>query len=125
MRSDLTKRFLEPSPFESIFDACWCVVTTMTTTGYGDLYPTSPTGRMVSTACMVIGVLAIAMPINVLGQNFNREFAASLRKEVQRKEDVFDAIKIGLEEYRSRLPAGSTSRDNVDLELAKMGNGES
>ena len=72
---------------------------------------------------MILGVLAIAMPINVLGQNFNAEFAASVRNEIQRKEDVFDAIKIGLMEYQSRLPEGSPATQAIDLEMAKMENG--
>ena len=52
---------------------------------------------------MVLGLLSIAMPINVLGKNFNLEYEAAQKEDKQNKEDVFDAIVMGLEEYKSRL----------------------
>lgn len=43
---------------ESFGDAMWWAVTTMTTVGYGDRYPTTLTGRLVAV-CMMIGGIAI------------------------------------------------------------------
>ena len=43
--------------------------------------------------------------------------------DLDREEDVFDAIKIGLDEYRSRLPQQSPAAAAITLEVTKMENG--
>lgn len=43
--------------------------------GYGDLYPTTPFGRLMGVCCMLIGILALALPIGVMGSSFNRNYA--------------------------------------------------
>jgi len=91
---------LDPSPFGSIFDAAWCVLTTMTTVGYGDSYPVTLAGRLITALVMIVGLMSIAMPITVLGSNFQEEYEAHTNSENQRKKDIFVAITIGLTEYQ-------------------------
>jgi len=40
-------------------DALWWAVTTVSTVGYGDLYPVTTTGRLVATVLMVVGVAVV------------------------------------------------------------------
>ncbi|WP_432571190.1 potassium channel family protein [Kineococcus sp. SYSU DK005] len=40
----------------SFTDACWWVLTTITTVGYGDRYPVTGTGRLVAIALMLAGI---------------------------------------------------------------------
>ena len=54
---------LEESPYKSIIHSCWAVMTTITTVGYGDLYPTSPWGKLIASVSMVVGLLVVALPI--------------------------------------------------------------
>jgi hypothetical protein len=58
---------------------------------------------------MIFGVLAIAMPINVLGKNFTLEFDASQHAEDASRQDVFDAILMGLQEYAAKIQTVSPS----------------
>jgi hypothetical protein len=58
------------TPFTSIFESCWFIMATITTVGYGDMTPTTDAGRAISMLCMILGVLSLAMPITVLGNNF-------------------------------------------------------
>lgn len=61
-----------PDLFRSIPDCMWWSVVTMTTVGYGDATPASPGGKVVAAFTMITGLLAIALPVSVLGQNFAR-----------------------------------------------------
>ena len=42
----------------------------MTTVGYGDCFPITVPGKIISTALMFTGVVTLALPITVLGSNF-------------------------------------------------------
>jgi len=62
----------EESPFISIPLALYYSIVTICTVGYGDMYPTSQGGRFLACSCMYCGVLIFALPISVLGHNFDR-----------------------------------------------------
>jgi hypothetical protein len=69
-RSDRCQSVYEESPFESIPAACWWCIVTMTTVGYGDMYPTGWVGKLLGCIVMMCGILVIALPITVIGSNF-------------------------------------------------------
>ena len=56
--------------FSTIPMGFWWSIITMTTVGYGDVYPTSTVGYVVGTACSVCGVLMVALTIPVISNNF-------------------------------------------------------
>lgn len=64
----------ELSPFVDIPASMYWAVVTSTTVGYGDLFPTSVGGRIVAVFCMYYGVLLMALPITVIGNNFTKEY---------------------------------------------------
>lgn len=58
-------RLLEPETFENTLHAVWWILTTMTTVGYGDVYPTSEVGR--TWAMFIVYTLGIGLFGTVIG----------------------------------------------------------
>ena len=99
---------LEPTPFKSVFDSCWFIMTTITTVGYGDMYPVTDGGRFLGMVCMVMGILAMAMPITVLGSNFQTQFDEQKKGDYLTNLSIFQTLKIGLLEQKATLERRGT-----------------
>jgi len=94
LRNNVYDNTLEESPFKgSLYGMYWAVVT-MTTVGYGDIVATSPAGRFVSCLAALTGLLILALPISVLGNNFNMEYSAFFSHQKKlRKRKMEEASK--------------------------------
>lgn len=66
--------------FDTFFDAFYWAVCTLTTVGYGDLYPISTTGRIVSMISSVVGIAIIALPSGIITAGYMEELK-NRRKE--------------------------------------------
>ncbi|XP_068597075.1 potassium voltage-gated channel subfamily G member 3 [Brachionichthys hirsutus] len=56
--------------YASIPAACWWVIISMTTVGYGDMYPVTVAGRMLGAICVVSGIVLLALPITFIYHSF-------------------------------------------------------
>ena len=93
VRPDVTGHVRQTvSPVRSIAWAFWWVLTTITTVGYGDLFPTTFEGKLVGIIAFYVGVITLALPITILGMNFENCYQESFDSEYkelakQKKED--------------------------------------
>jgi len=54
--------------FTSIPTAMWWAITTLTTTGYGDLYPVTVLGRIIAGCTMLLGLVLFGILMNIVGK---------------------------------------------------------
>jgi len=52
----ITERAVEGSNIKNFGDGLWWAITTVTTVGYGDRYPTTTEGRFIAVALMIMGI---------------------------------------------------------------------
>tara|TARA_R110001599_G_scaffold353231_1_gene591114 strand:+ start:198379 stop:199119 length:741 start_codon:yes stop_codon:yes gene_type:complete len=57
---------VQPDKFRSIFDSLWWAVTSLTTVGYGDIYPVTVGGRVFSFIVLMLGLGLVAMPTGIM-----------------------------------------------------------
>jgi hypothetical protein len=82
---------LEISPFVSIPVSLWWCLTTITTVGYGDLFPTTVGGRVVGILCFYAGIIFLAMPITILGLSFEEVYTDAYGSDDEEGDDMSDA----------------------------------
>ena len=59
----------QPEQFKSIFHSLWWAVTTLTTVGYGDMYPITIGGKIFTTFISLIGIGIVAIPTGLLASS--------------------------------------------------------
>ena len=57
---------VEPDSFETFFDAVYWATVSLTTVGYGDIYPVTTIGRCVTMISSIFGIAIIALPSGVI-----------------------------------------------------------
>ena len=72
----------QPEAFANIGDGFWWAVVTFTTVGYGDVYPVTALGRLLSGVICMVGIAMIAIPTGLISSAF-----MSLIQEKKRKEE--------------------------------------
>lgn len=56
----------EPDTFNNFFDALYWATTALTTVGYGDIYPITDIGRLVSMVSSLAGIAVVALPSGII-----------------------------------------------------------
>lgn len=130
--------YVEPETFNTIPEGIWWATQTLTTVGYGDIYPKSSGGRVIGVFVAFLGVCLFALPAGVLGSGLmeivaekrHAEEMAKIRKRIlnQRKQRernsnsfVTNGIKGRMQEEEDddRIPKFSEVFDLDNLEHMK------
>jgi voltage-gated potassium channel len=63
----------QPEKFMNIIEALWWGVVTLTTVGYGDIYPITPLGKIAAGIISILGIGLFALPAGILSAGFIEE----------------------------------------------------
>ena len=77
---------VEPEIFNSFYDAIYWAVVTLTTVGYGDIYPKSDIGRLISMLSTFVGIAIVAMPTGIITAGFMSEVSPGKKSNDETKQ---------------------------------------
>lgn len=72
--------------FNDFFDAFYWSACTLTTVGYGDIYPISDTGRIISIISSIVGIAIIALPSGIMTAGYLNELRNKEKEEAKAQE---------------------------------------
>lgn len=75
----------QPEQFSNIGDAFWWAVATLTTVGYGDVYPVTPLGKFLSGVIALIGIGFVALPTGIISSAFIEKIQKEKEEKKKRK----------------------------------------
>ena len=75
----------QPEQFKNAFSGLWWAVATLTTVGYGDIYPITIVGRIIGALIAILGIGMVAIPTGIISSGFMEHIQH--KKAQEEKED--------------------------------------
>ena len=72
---------VEPDSFNNYFDALYWATVSLTTMGYGDIYPVTTIGRLVTMASSIFGIAIVALPAGIITAGYMDEINQDKKEE--------------------------------------------
>ena len=72
----------QPDKFSSVFESLWWALATLTTVGYGDIYPITLEGRIFTGVILMIGLGIVALPAGIIASSLTEA-----RKQQNKKDN--------------------------------------
>jgi voltage-gated potassium channel len=85
---------VEETKFTNIGDAFWWAIVTITTVGYGDIYPVTVEGKVIAGFLMIVGIAILGVLISTLGA---RLIESRLKPKSKPGEDIKNKVKDGID----------------------------
>ena len=63
----------QPDVFENAFSGIWWAVATLTTVGYGDIFPVTALGKVMSGVIAFLGIGLVAVPTGIISAGFTEQ----------------------------------------------------
>jgi voltage-gated potassium channel len=81
----LIENKVQPDTFSSIPATMWWGIATLTTVGYGDMYPITPLGKFFGAIVAILGIAMFALPAGLISSGFTRMIQK--QKKTQKHEE--------------------------------------
>ena len=83
----------QPEQFPNVISALWWAICTLTTVGYGDVYPVTAIGKFLTSLISVVGIGIIAIPTGIIAAGFNRVITKEKGEDESNGIPVHDLIE--------------------------------
>ena len=72
---------VQPEQFPNVMTSLWWAMCTLTTVGYGDIYPITGAGRFFASVISLVGIGIIAIPTGIIAAGFSQAISKEHKKE--------------------------------------------
>lgn len=76
----------QPDVFKNAFSALWWAVATFTTVGYGDIYPITAAGKLLSAIIAFLGIALVAVPTGIITAGFTEQINEDKEQHQDKKD---------------------------------------
>lgn len=83
---------VQPEQFPNVISSLWWAICTLTTVGYGDVYPITHVGRFFASLISLVGIGIIAIPTGIIAAGFNQVIAREKKESENKASKEKDAI---------------------------------
>lgn len=90
------------SKFSSIPATLWWAVVSLTTTGYGDIYPITALGKILASVIMLTSIAFFALPAGIITAGFIDEFRLNRAKKTHRCPSCGEHIELDEHEHHDK-----------------------
>ncbi len=77
---------VEPDTFDTFFDAVYWATVSLTTMGYGDIYPVTTAGRIVTMLSSFVGIAIVALPSGIITAGYMSEIDKPTQDKIEDEE---------------------------------------
>lgn len=74
---------VQPEQFPNVISSLWWAICTLTTVGYGDVYPITHIGRFFASVISLVGIGIIAIPTGIIAAGFNQVISKDRKDETE------------------------------------------
>jgi len=98
-----------PDKFNSAFSGLWWAVSTMTTVGYGDIFPVTTLGRILGAVIELLGVGLVAIPTGIISAGFMSELEKTPHRHTHTDDPVNPLLRL-----KQLVDAGVLSQEEFE-----------
>ena len=95
---------VQPDQFPNVIATLWWALCTLTTVGYGDVFPVTPIGRLFASIISLAGIGILAIPTGIVTAGFssviNGDVANQRNEKVAAGEQRFDDVAALVSAFR-------------------------
>ena len=88
--------YMQPDAFPNIMASFWWAIATLTTVGYGDVYPITVLGKTLAGIIALLGIGLVALPTGIISSGFIEEFNEERikKRRVNNRTDRFRRVRL-------------------------------
>lgn len=103
---------VEPETFQDYFDALYWSVTALTTVGYGDLYPVTDAGRIVSMISSLVGIAIVVLPSGII--------TAGFMEELNKNDAPTQTISLQIRDFKALQDDGIITQEEFEAKKKEL-----